>query len=272
MPKGDRSLLATAHAGNDKDAKRRAAKAGAGVDDKPRRGKFSKLLLIIGILLILAAAAIVGWLFWQHWQNQQDYQSVQAVAGANQPVAGSTAAKGKWNLDKTINWTALRKRNPEVVGWVVVPGTKINYPVVQSKNNQDYLHQNFDKQSSVYGCVFNDYQGDPRLAGQVNIIYGHDMRDGSMFAGLNKFTDASYLAKHRTIWLFTPWMTYQLQANKCKKVYGSSTSFRSRLADPLDPGKPKEYDFVTCWAPDDSYRVAIISTVINQKVPSNYVG
>ena len=93
---------------------------------------------------------------------------------------------------------------PEVVGWITIDGTVIDYPVVQGTDNDYYLHNDMDGQSSVYGTIFMDYRGDANtLTGNIS-LYGHNMRDGSMFAGLMAYKDKTFFETHRRIIYQTP--------------------------------------------------------------------
>ena len=93
-----------------------------------------------------------------------------------------------------------------------VKGTNIDYPVVQGKTNQSYLHTNFKKQYTYGGCIFLDSKDNKQFAlNDNNVFYGHHMRNGSMFADLVKFREEKFARKH-TIELYTPDKTYHLKA------------------------------------------------------------
>ncbi len=98
----------------------------------------------------------------------------------------------------------LINRNSDCIGWVKISGTKIDYPVMQTKDNpQYYLRRGFDKQYSYLGTPFMDARCDVNYDNNL-IIYGHNMRDGKMFADLLKYKDKAYCRKHNTINFITP--------------------------------------------------------------------
>ena len=66
--------------------------------------------------------------------------------------------------------------NPDTVGWLFIPGTKINYPIVQTTDNDKYLHTGFNGEDNVAGSIFLDYESEPDMTGRNNIIYGHNMK------------------------------------------------------------------------------------------------
>lgn len=103
---------------------------------------------------------------------------------------------------KTIlpEYTELFTQNSDMVGWITVEDTKINYPVMQSKNEPNfYLKHGFDKAYTDYGCPYVQENCDVQEPSDNLIIYGHHMNDGSMFAGLMKFTDKAFWKQHKRI-------------------------------------------------------------------------
>lgn len=105
--------------------------------------------------------------------------------------------------DTQIDFESLRQINPDIVAWVVIPGADISYPVVQAANNDKYLSTSFAGKNSGAGAIFLDCDCSSSFDSDRSIIYGHNMRDGTMFAGLNKFKDLDFAREHREIYLYT---------------------------------------------------------------------
>ena len=105
------------------------------------------------------------------------------------PVAHTTCEPNRSIL-------ALRERNADTLGWLTVPGTNIDYPFVQTENNSDYLTQNIDKERASAGTLFLDYRNEPGLMSFNSLIYGHHMRNGSMFGSLQSFDDTVFFDEH----------------------------------------------------------------------------
>jgi len=84
-----------------------------------------------------------------------------------------------------IDFDALRAINPSVVGWIVVPGTEISYPIVQGTDNAHYLHHTFSGARNASGAIFLDHRNRADFSDSQIILHGHNMRDGSMFAQLH---------------------------------------------------------------------------------------
>lgn len=90
--------------------------------------------------------------------------------------------------------------NPDMVGWIKIEDTDINYPVMQTPNYEDYyLHRNFDGEYSFRGCIYVEESCDVFAPSDNVIIYGHNMKDGSMFGYLCKYVDQSFCEEHRYI-------------------------------------------------------------------------
>ena len=107
-----------------------------------------------------------------------------------------------YSQDKSFlsDYQALYLQNNDMVGWIKIEDTKINYPVMQSKDNPNfYLKHGFDKAYTDYGCPYIQENCDVDIPSDNLIIYGHNMKDGSMFSGLMKYTDKSFWESHKTI-------------------------------------------------------------------------
>lgn len=102
--------------------------------------------------------------------------------------------------DYLAEYYELYHQNNDMVGWIRVEDTNINYPVMQSIDEPNfYLKHKFDKTYSAYGCPYVQENCDVQKPSDNIIIYGHHMNDGSMFTGLMKYTDKSFWENHKTI-------------------------------------------------------------------------
>lgn len=107
-----------------------------------------------------------------------------------------------YSQDKSFlsDYQALYLQNNDMVGWIKIEDTKINYPVMQSKDNPNfYLKHGFDKSYTDYGCPYVQENCDVDIPSDNLIIYGHNMKDSSMFSGLMKYKDKSFWESHKTI-------------------------------------------------------------------------
>ena len=109
----------------------------------------------------------------------------------------------------SVDFASLKKINPEIVGWIYIPETGIDYPIVQAKNNTKYLHRTFRGKDSYVGAIFLDALCEPDFSSFNSIIYGHNLKNGEMFGHLKKLYDVEYnpkadYKKHPAVWIITP--------------------------------------------------------------------
>ncbi|MFQ8840004.1 MAG: class B sortase [Clostridium fessum] len=95
---------------------------------------------------------------------------------------------------------------------IQIPGTQINYPVVQGKDNDYYLHRDLNGQKSTAGTIFLDYADRADFSSLHNVLYGHHMKNGSMFKDISRYKDQGYFDQHSEIILYTPEREIHLKA------------------------------------------------------------
>lgn len=121
------------------------------------------------------------------------------------PEAGSADTKQRVSVD----FDALTAQNNDTVGWLYIPGTKINYPVVQADDNEYYLNRSFKRKEASCGTIFMDYQNNLNPLDRNTIVFGHNMGGPStlMFSQLTKYKKQNYWEKHQTLQFDTPYRT-----------------------------------------------------------------
>lgn len=95
-----------------------------------------------------------------------------------------------------VDLELVREKNEDTIGWIILPDTKINYPIVHSHDNAEYLNTTFEGQESSSGAIFVDMLCESDFGSQNTIIYGHNMKNGSMFRALNHLTEKEYFLNH----------------------------------------------------------------------------
>lgn len=108
------------------------------------------------------------------------------------------------------NAQSLTDAYPDAVGWLYLPDTNINYPLMQGEDNEFYLHHAYDGSHLTSGSVFLDCRCNPNFMNPINVVYAHNMKNGSMFAGVIKFKNAEYFNTHRYGWLSTADKVYRI--------------------------------------------------------------
>lgn len=210
--------------------------------------KLGKVLYIIAILVFLAVFCVsgfhVGKYFLESRQQQEHYDNlasiVESIQNAQpestqpphqdspQESSGTDSSgtesspeqdqPGQAEVEGPVllpEYQILYEMNPDLVGWIKIEDTRINYPVMQTPTQKDYyLRRNFDKVYSDRGCIYVREQCDVTKPSDNLTIYGHHMNDGSMFANLSKYQRKDFWAEHGTVIFdtLTEHHTYQIFA------------------------------------------------------------
>lgn len=168
---------------------------------KKRSNLLSNILIVLGVVLLLVAAGMWGFAQWRY--HEQDV--------INQKLAGYSKVE-KEDGPPTVDWEGLKAINPDVVGWIYVPGTTINYPVYQGEDNDRYLRHNAEGEWTIGGQIFLDYESRaPGMIDHQSIIYGHHLNDGSMFEQIAALDDQKKFDEITTIWYITEEQAIELQ-------------------------------------------------------------
>ena len=112
-------------------------------------------------------------------------------------VEESLELKNLPTMKNPIDFDGLNKVNPEVIGWIRVGAVDISYPIAQTDNNDFYLHRTFRKEDNFAGCIFMEHTNSKNLSDQNTIIYGHNMKNRSMFGNLREFANQETYEKNR---------------------------------------------------------------------------
>ncbi len=106
--------------------------------------------------------------------------------------------------EEQLKVAELQKENPDIFGHIKIPETRVDYPLVQGKDNIFYLERDEFKKSTINGAIFLDEVNNNDLTDRNSIIYGHRMNSGAMFADLHKFADKEFFEENREITIYTP--------------------------------------------------------------------
>lgn len=157
-----------------------------------------------------------------------------------------------------IDFEYWRNINPDVIGYIHIPNTKIDYPILyDGEDNERYLHESIDGKTTVHGSIYLDNLAKKDFTSKNNLIYGHNMRDGSMFKDVVKYKDFEYLKKHKTVYIYTPEREIKLKAIAAFYGHPDGSSRQTMFID-----KEEFADFVKA-------RLAHASNVL--KLPDNDV-
>jgi sortase B len=176
-----------------------------------------KPFLLRGIALVLIA--VISYSAYQLWGINRNYaQEAEMHSRIQQysPVLRASSSSDSHVPDEEpviVNQSIidLQARYPDVVGWLTIPNTQIDYPFVRGNDNDYYLHLDLDQNWSSSGTIFMDYRNSKDFSDFNTIIFGHNMRNGSMFGTLQNFNDQNFFDTNRTGTIFLANKTYEVE-------------------------------------------------------------
>lgn len=147
------------------------------------------------VILALAVAVFIfsGWKIYSIYQEYQkgidEYQGISSYVRQLESSKNTTSTDHVGNEKEiilSIDFKSLEKINPDIIAWIYMPSTGISYPVTQCGDNETYLHRTFEGQTNGNGCIFADSQASSDFTDFNTFLYGHNMKNGTMFGSLKK--------------------------------------------------------------------------------------
>ena len=173
--------------------------------------------IIVGIALVLVLGTL-GYFAYEYMKSDREYEDLKSKAQAEQTITvytneaqeGGTAAAGEREAIP-VDFDYLTGVNPDCVGWIQACGDKIDYPIVKGTDDLYYLKHSFENKESASGCIFVQADTLDPFEQFVTYIYGHNMKDGSMFHELLEYKDRDYYSEHPTFTIYEPGGAYTCQ-------------------------------------------------------------
>ncbi|MBR2668221.1 MAG: class B sortase [Solobacterium sp.] len=170
------------------------------------------------ILICLEVCLAVVFLFssymaYQAWHMYKEagteYEEITETAVIRKEVKNDNTDTVE--IDDSVDFEALEEINPDIVAWITLEDSMINYPVVQGEDNAYYLEHLFTRKVNHLGCVFMDYRTAADFSDYHTPLYAHHSQNGAMFAGIEKYKAQSFYETHKKIRLQTPAGEYTLE-------------------------------------------------------------
>jgi sortase B len=172
-----------------------------------------KIIYTIFILIFTGIFALGAFQIYRQLKEYEEgdsaYTDVEQYVTVEEDPEDGQKDENPSGENTNTNWpavdlAALKEINPDIVAWVCIEDTEINYPVVQGTDNQYYLKHLFNGKWNSSGCIFLDRRNEPDFSDRHSIIYGHHMKNGTMFSGLTQYKKQEFYQAHPTILLITP--------------------------------------------------------------------
>lgn len=185
--------------------------------------KVMQRLTTITCLVVFTASAyyLIDTLF-EYKENREvlaDIQDVYKQSKEDNQDSPDTVASSK-TIRTSFN--DLLSINEDIVGWISIGDTVVNYPILQAEENEYYLNRNYKEEESRAGSIFMDYRNDIQSSDRHTVLYGHNMKDGSMFGDMDNFLEQTYFQEHQQVFFDTLYESYDVELFS---VYQTTTDF-----------------------------------------------
>ena len=158
--------------------------------EKKKKRSMLPILFILPVLAVFIFSLVkIGGPLLEYRQGEKVYESLEEYVSIGED---GSYREGEMPVD----FEALRKVNPDIIGWIVIPGMEISYPIVQGEDNDYYLKHTFDKAENASGCIFVEVENSPDFSDNNTFVYGHNMKNKSMFAKLNRYQEEDTFRKN----------------------------------------------------------------------------
>lgn len=199
-------------------------------ENKKSRGPLNKILLcVFATTFVISTALLIRGMYVKH-QEQKMYEELIAEIEKQQSelidveteiietevIENEDETETEINseleealvkdvTERVIDWVALQEKNEDVYAWIYIPDTNVDYPIVQHATEPSYyLRRGLDGKKSTAGCIYTQYYNSKDFKDPNTVIYGHNMRNQSMFATLHNFEDNVFFEEHPYIYIYTP--------------------------------------------------------------------
>ena len=173
------------------------------------------IALIAAIVVFCYAAFNLYHIYTEYKKGTDEYNQIEEMAVTERDADSAEVAGPSAQIKPPIevDFDKLKSVNEDVVGWIYVDALPdISYPIVKGKDNQTYLHQTYEKNYNFAGTIFVDYENSGDFSDCNTLVYGHNMKNGSMFGHLKKFREDDRLYKQdKYFWILTPERNYRYE-------------------------------------------------------------
>lgn len=227
-----------------------------------------RILLVVCLAVFLYSAGNLANIGYKYHKVNSDNKKLQEEV--------VTEVKQDSPLDRKVDFNQLKSINEDIIGWIYIPNTNIDYALLKGKTNDTYIHTNYEKKYSFAGSIFLDEDNDVSLTDSNTIIYGHNMKNGSMFANIKKFADHDYFINHPEVYIYLPDGSINVYSVYSTKIieatsdyYLKNIDYASYVANAKSSAKQsRDVDtqntaplllLSTCYAPDTTTRSVLFA-------------
>lgn len=190
-------------------------------DNKKKKSKAGDFLLTLILFLAIGVFCYAGYnlyhIYTEYKKGTDEYNHIEQMAVTNRDPdkdkGEESGPSATLRAPMKVDFDALKAVNDDVVGWIYVEALEdVSYPVVKGPDNSTYLHMTYEKNYNFAGTIFIDYENAGDFSDCNTLVYGHNMKNGSMFGQLKNFTkDEETYKKSKYFWILTPDKNYRYE-------------------------------------------------------------
>ncbi len=257
-------------------------------------GKKEKDKVVIIIILAAILVCSIGFFVYHKWsvrQKELEFEKMreQEKIAAEQPATEVAAEEETETeeVDDTVycdpvyDFDELHAQNEDIYAWIEIPGTKVDYPVLQSETDNYYLNRNVDNSTGYPGCIYTNACNQKDFSDYITVLYGHNMKNKTMFGSLHSFEDEDFFNENDKIYVYTEdrRLTYEIkEAVKYTNAYiqveyaldklEDRDLFLEDLSQYLDSSVAHEREDITI---DDESKLIVLSTCVAGQSDHRYL-
>lgn len=190
---------------------------------KKKRSFLNRLITVILIIIIIVSGAMLVpelYQLYTEWKLRHQYDAVVSQKIDDEIVINP-------------DWEKLQAMNPDIKGWIAIPNTPINYPILQGPDNDYYLYRASNKENNKFGSIFLDASANPNFTDDNTIVYGHNvMGYKGMFSKLTDFLKPDFFDANPVFYILTPEQKFECNVMSVNKVLDTANSYQTNFTSP----------------------------------------
>lgn len=228
---------------------------------KKRKNTIWKVIFVLSIMGCIVCVGFLGWYVYQNYQAQKEYERLQQEALAqteteepedevtleeieNTEFTGELDGEAAKidddiffaDMENPIDFDKLADINTDIYAWIRIPDTNIDYPIAQREGDDAYyLSHDMYQKPRFAGCIYTEDCNSKEFTDPNTVIYGHNMKNKSMFQNLHLFSDADFFEEHPDVYIYTP------QGVLLYKVFAAYTYDDRHIMNSFDFSDPEVF-------------------------------
>jgi sortase B len=179
---------------------------GVTMEEKNSNNKRKPVWIFICVISVVVLLCCCGYIVFLAVSSEKQNDTYKKVVSEVSATTETASESQNTKVENPIDFDKLIAKNSDIVAWIKVDGTNIDYPVLRAPEDDEeyYLHRDYEKNYLYAGSIYMESYNQGDFSDRDTILYGHNMADGSMFASLHKFEDTTFFNKHKTFSIYTP--------------------------------------------------------------------